>query len=182
MTDLQKKKNYNKKWWKQQSHSQKGLSKAIYRGQQTSSKLRGHNIPDYTLEEFREWLFSQPNFDKLYRAWEKAEYIKGLKPSADRLNDNLGYSFNNMQLITWDENRKKQREKELVEGKAHSRRVDRVSIESGKILETYPSISIGGRWLNGKADSLKNVLSPKRKCNILQGYRWQFTKESQDGT
>jgi len=53
-------------------------------------------------------VYKQPNFEELYNNWVKHGYDKWYKPSVDRLNDDKGYSFSNIQLVTWKENSDKQ--------------------------------------------------------------------------
>ena len=84
-----------------------GLARRIY----TKQKLRFANdkemSPDYSVQEFIDWFLTQPCFEVLYKNWIASNYAPGLKPSCDRVNDYEGYSFNNIQLITWQENKEK---------------------------------------------------------------------------
>ena len=79
----------------------------IYRSQKKTSKRRNYNLPNYSSEELKVWIFNQPNFEELYNNWATSWYKKDLIPSIDRKNDYKPYSFNNIQLMTWIENRKK---------------------------------------------------------------------------
>ena len=56
-------KNYNK--------TKNGLVKCMYSGQKKGSRQRGHTMPNYKLEELREWVFAQKNFKELYNNWKK---------------------------------------------------------------------------------------------------------------
>jgi hypothetical protein len=47
------------------------------------------------------------NFYELYNNWIDSGYKKSDKPSVDRIDDYKGYSFDNIQLMTWKENNKK---------------------------------------------------------------------------
>ena len=43
----------------------RGVVTELYKKQRWSSKKRQHNMPEYSKEEFRKWLYSQPLFFKL---------------------------------------------------------------------------------------------------------------------
>ena len=61
----------------------------------------------YSKEQLIEWC-KVNGFDALFDSWVKSGYKKGLKPSVDRVDDFNGYSFCNIRLVTWDENREHQ--------------------------------------------------------------------------
>lgn len=77
----------------------------MYWDQCSNSKVRGHTPPQYTKQELTEWVLSQPNYLALYNAWKESDYISNLRPSCDRLDNSKGYSLDNIELITWAENR-----------------------------------------------------------------------------
>jgi len=81
-----------------------GLIHQLYRHQKANSNRRNHDLPSYSSKELIEWVLSHPNFDELYNNWVESGYKKKLKPSIDRLNNDIGYTFNNIQLVTWEEN------------------------------------------------------------------------------
>lgn len=61
----------------------------------------------FTKEEFINWVNNNPKFYELYEIYKKSGYIKRLAPSIDRINNKLGYTFNNIQIITHGENARK---------------------------------------------------------------------------
>jgi len=87
-----------------------GLISRIYGNQKGSSKRRKHNPPTYTKQEFYEWLINDWLFNLLYDNWANCGYHKDNKPSIDRIDDYKGYSFGNIKLVTWMENKDKQNE------------------------------------------------------------------------
>lgn len=91
--------------------TKKGLSSKIHGAQRQSSKTRNHPMPTYNLEQFREWLFSQPNFEVLYSNWIESDYDRWTIPSVDRVKEELPYSLDNIELMTWRENVDKQHQK-----------------------------------------------------------------------
>ena len=86
------------------SRTIKGLIVRIYLSQKGSSKERGHNPPTYSKEELHVWMTSQSNFKELYDNWIVSGHETDLRPSVDRLINSKGYSFDNIQLMTWREN------------------------------------------------------------------------------
>jgi len=93
--------------WKEKQHTIDGFLTKIYYNQKVSSLHRNHPKPKYSKLELIEWVLSQPNFNELYNNWVKSGYKSKLKPSIDRLNDNYGYDFDNIRLVTWEINNKK---------------------------------------------------------------------------
>lgn len=87
-----------KTWTKEQ------LIRRIYAQQKSKSKKRGHPIPRYTIEELLDWCFKQNRFYKLYNNWLKSGCKTKLIPSINRINDFEYYYFDNIELITWQEN------------------------------------------------------------------------------
>jgi len=83
------------------------ITSRIYFTQKTKSVKRGHSAPLYSLEELRTWLYNDWLFLLLYDNWVNCGYISNMKPSLDRLDDDIGYSFSNVQIGTWEDNNKK---------------------------------------------------------------------------
>lgn len=80
---------------------------STYRDQKYHSRTRGHGLPKYTEVELLDWFLKQPHLVKLTQAWINSGFKKNLRPSVDRLNDKIGYALDNIQLMTWNENRAK---------------------------------------------------------------------------
>lgn len=97
-------KNYYKTYRVINKYTFKYVSREIYNHQCGNSKQRGHKKPNYTLKEFRIWLKSQNNFNLIWGNWVKSNFEKWLKPSVDRIKDDLPYTFGNIQLVTWKYN------------------------------------------------------------------------------
>ena len=79
----------------------------LYSNQVGSSKKRGHRPPEYSKSDLIDWLFSQKLFHTLYSEWVMSGFDKDLIPSIDRKCDDVHYCMNNIQLMTWRENRTK---------------------------------------------------------------------------
>jgi len=67
------------------------------------SKRRGEDMPLFTKHQLEKWLIENKLLD-MWIAYVESGFIKGLRPSIDRIDDYGKYEFSNMQLITWREN------------------------------------------------------------------------------
>ena len=85
-----------------------GVIKTIFSRQQTTSKRRGHSMPKYTIDELIVWVNNQSRFMNIHKEWVLSGYLSTLSPSIDRLDITKGYSFDNIELVTWDENLKRE--------------------------------------------------------------------------
>ncbi|AHB79472.1 endonuclease VII [Shigella phage pSb-1] len=83
------------------------MFRKTYLTQLTHSIKRGHPPPSYSLEDFYEWLDKQPNIHQLWDDYVASNYAKDYKPSVDRINDHKPYTLDNIQLMSWKENRDK---------------------------------------------------------------------------
>jgi len=79
----------------------------LYKAMVRNSRKRKHNPPCFSISEFKEWITSQPRFENIIKNWVDSSFNTYLAPSVDRIDDNVGYMFSNMQLVTWVENMEK---------------------------------------------------------------------------
>lgn len=133
------------------TRSKKGLISDLYGAQKSSSKRRGHNKPTYNLQELREWCFSQEIFHILYDNWKRLDFQRGYRPSLDRIDDRLGYTMANIQLMTWDENNKK--------GNLSKRLLKDEDII--KIRKSSKSMRALGKEYGVSGNTIKNIITKK---------------------
>jgi len=155
--------------WKR---TKKSLVTAMYFGQRTRSTLRGHHQPTYTKEELRDWLFSQKLFHILYDNWKRLDYQKNYIPSVDRINDYIGYTMDNIQLMTWKENRAKH-DKDRKEGINNKmNKAVRKYTKDGYFIEEYYSISEAGRANGINISNIARCCKYKRES--AGGFVWRY--------
>lgn len=126
--------------------SEKGVIRVLYKTQKMHSKRRGHPLPAYTKQEFKEWLYAN-GFKELYDAWVSSGYDKWLKPSCDRIDDYKGYSLDNIRLTTWKANKDKQTEDILSHRSTSGERcktTQRIDA-SGNVLKEWVSLNAARR-------------------------------------
>lgn len=141
----------------------------LYIGQVRRSKLRKHSLPAYTFEEFKKWIYDNDEFETLYSNWLKNNKHKDLTPSIDRLENNKGYSFDNIQLITWKENK--------VLGNI-SRRVAIMQFDlEGKFIKEYASITEVNLAFGLKPKDMAIPMASKGLRYSSHGYIWIYKKD-----
>ncbi len=160
-------------------HSKKGVTAIIYGGQKLSSKMRGHNPPTYSSKEIREWLFSQKKFHVLYDNWKRLDYQKRYKPSVDRIDDSLGYTMANIQLMTWGENEAKGsadiRSGKITHGNKPQRAVMQFNMNDDFVAE-YVSLSEAERQIGIDHSNISACCRGKR--NHTGGYKFKYKEKS----
>ena len=165
-------KEFKKEYLRLYRKTKIGLITQIYNHQKQKSVLRNHEQPKYTRLELIEWCTSQDIFDKLYKEWENSNYNKKLIPSIDRLDDYKGYSFNNIQIITWEENDKKAHI-DTINGKNNkmSKAVLQYDLDGNFIKEYYSTMNAERE--TGIYHS-KISACCKNKIKYYKGYIWKY--------
>jgi len=151
-----------------------GVITRIYGGQRHRSKKRGHEMPLYSKKELSDWLFSKDLFHILFSKWENSGYDIYAKPSVDRLDDKKGYSFDNIQLMTWGENKDKSN-RDRREGKLNSKTSHKSVLQytkDGKFIAEYISGCEAGRQLGISQSYIS--LCCRGKYKSVGGYKWKF--------
>ena len=157
------------------------LCKKLFTSQVTNSVNRGHAPPTYTLAEFTTWVLAQPQFPVLYAAWQASEYNKDLAPSVDRIDDASPYVINNLQLMTWTENR----------AKAHASRIDNTLLvnqravlaftKEGVLHKRYASMAEAMREFGGKAAQSWGISSVCNGTPVKDGKGYLYTPKTYKG-
>jgi len=153
--------------------TKKGVYTRIYGDQKSTSKRRGHKLPNYTKKQLIIWMGLR-GFDKLFKTWVKSGYNKDLKPSCDRLNDALPYTLDNLRLVTWEENNNKGYEdmrKGLLISGTPQKAIIGINKSTGDILEFY-SQKEAERQLNVSSGNISLSCQGKRKS--AGGYMWKY--------
>jgi len=149
-----------------------GLITRIYSNQISSSKTRKYSPPSYVKQELKDWLLSQEIFHELYYNWKASGYEKLLAPSCNRINDYKGYSLDNIELITWEENNIKYYS-DKINGINNKNSKSVISICKITIVEVeYHSIRQAERETGTANQDISKCCLGKRKS--AGGYYWRF--------
>lgn len=82
-----------------------GVIQTIVHSQRSSSKKRGQELPVWSVDEFYTYALADSSFCKLYSEWVKSGHNRDLKPSVDRIDCLLPYTWDNIQFMTAYENK-----------------------------------------------------------------------------
>ncbi len=77
---------------------------------QHSKRTASYGKECLSKEEFIEWCTTNPNFiifNVIYMDWARSGFDMMLSPSVDRINNDKGYTVDNMQWVTFVENMEK---------------------------------------------------------------------------
>ena len=85
----------------------KGILTNMYGKMKYRSALKGLPPVGFTLVDFHDRYLKDSTFLNLVSNWASNGYSKQNKPSVDRINLFHGYTFDNIKIVTWAENRKK---------------------------------------------------------------------------
>ena len=155
--------------------TKKGIVSKIYGNQRSNSRQRNHISPEYTKLELQEWLYNQELFHKLYSEWVQSGYSPRLKPSVDRKNDNIHYCINNIQLMTWEENKAKastdMRAGKLTHGSNPQKTVTQYT-KNDEFVAEYPSTREAGRQTQTNYSSIASCC--RGKLHSTGGFVWKY--------
>lgn len=144
----------------------------IYNAQINHSKDREHNPPEYSKDEFINFISMDKKYILLHNEWVNSGFLKKLSPSIDRLDEYEGYSFKNIQITTWGNNNilAYERRKSGLNNK-QSREIFCYNF-TGAMVSKYHSINCAAREFGLRAGHISECAYGKRKQ--VGGYLWKF--------
>ena len=121
----------------------------------------------YSLKELQDKFLNNKRFIRLYNEWLKSNCKKELKPTIDRINCKKGYNLMNIHILTWAENRYKQRmETKLFRAKKCYMHLN------GKIIKIFASQWMAIKETGLSQGNLSEALNGKRRT--CGGYNWSY--------
>ncbi len=128
--------------------------------------MRSRRVVGFSLSVFHERFINDRRFIRYYKEWVKGGYTKQLKPSVDRRNRKLGYEMDNIEVMSWAENRYKQN----WERRSRKGRVCQLLGE--KVVKVYLSQKDAIQQSGLSQSQMSKVLNGKgQTCG---GYGWSY--------
>lgn len=149
-------------------HTPKGVLTNCYAGQLERSRAKGFPPPDYTAKDLQDLYLNDKRFKRLFSEWVKSGYKKEKKPSIDRINCKKPYMLGNINILTWEENRYKQRMETKVFRKTKIAACDK----DGNIVDVYDSVSDAVVKTGLSQGDISSALSGHRLS--YGGYVWKY--------
>lgn len=139
-----------------------GMRMSMYSQMIKNSKDRGMDNPNFSRDELHIWLDNN-GYAAMYLYYSKNGFKSSDRPSIDRIDDYLPYTFENMQLTTWKENNTKAY-KDRVDGRntKQSRAILVFDLSGNFVREGY-SINSVARDIGCKASHICDVAQGRRK-------------------
>lgn len=151
------------------TRSKEGHIKKIHRNQK---RVR---TQEYTLEELTQWCLAQEIFHKLYKDWADSGYNKYLAPSINRIDNSMGYNFNNIEIMTWKENDVLGHEHcklGLIYSGNKNIEVEQYTLD-GEYIREYPTVNRASIAL-GKSCAKEILKCCRGEFKQAQGFIWKF--------
>jgi len=128
---------------------------------------------EYTLEQLHGMFLDDDKFLRLHSEWVSSGYVRGKRPVIDRLDRRKGYTLNNIQVLTWDENRYKQR-MEI----RHLKRKPVAQYSGDNLIATYKSVNHAAQAMGVAQSAISRALKkPHYTCSC---FTWRFIHENAD--
>lgn len=151
-----------------------GVISRIYGRQKAVSKRRKYSPPEYTKEEFYEWMIKQESFHKLYENWVLNNYNSDFAVSCDRKDDYKTYSFDNIQLMTWRENNNKGN-RDIKDGKNNKQAKAVAKYDTNmKLIATYYSANNANRETGINRSNISACCRGNTPLKTAGGFIWKF--------
>lgn len=149
-------------------HKATGLLTNLYQKLKARNLKKGYGDLNFNLKQFKDWSANEPRFLRLFRIWVFDDYSKDFKPSVDRINPHLGYSFKNMQWLTWKENYIKG-----INEVANKKKKPIIMTKEGIVIGRFKSIQDAQYFLNlsSNGDISRALLNNNRTVN---GYGFKY--------
>lgn len=155
-------------------HTEKGLLTNLYQKLKSRNIKNGYGELDFSLDDFKKWSDETENFHRLFRIWCFDDYNKKSKPSVDRINPKKGYTFENMQWLSWSENYYKG-----IAEVSNKKEKPIVMYKDGIVLGKFKSLKEAQYFL-GMSSNGNISENLKGNRNTVKGFNFEYIHENKE--
>ncbi len=141
----------------------------IYERQKSSNVYRGHGDMPYTHDEFVLRYLNDTDLLRLFDLWKAGGCKKQDIPSFDRPDVSRGYSFDNIRVTTWSQNREKGKSEQFITQGTSVYQID----SSGKIIREFISISQATKATGVSGSAI--IKCCNNKGRLSGGFYWAYS-------
>lgn len=146
----------------------KGVLTNTYHRHKQRQRDKGRGKLDYSLKEFHNIFLNNIYFLKLFEDWKNSNFNKMLYPSFDRINPLKGYSLDNLQLMTWAQNRNKGYKEQIL---VNSSPVVQYDLNN-KQIKAFNSIKEAAKQTKCFSTNISKCCTGERKT--CGGFKWTY--------
>lgn len=125
-----------------------------------------------TFDELYSIAYANNCYSDLYSQWVDSGYSRGLTPTVDRINNDIGYVTENIQFLTMVDNCKKQHSSDYPNKRLGLRNVPKVvRLTKGSEILIFNSAKEAGIFFGYSKDAVPNAISRGHKvCGYIAEY------------
>ena len=166
------------------NRSKSGVITRLWHKHNHRSKQRKMPPPDYDRNWLESFIMNHPDFERIYSGYVESGYDVMMSPSIDRINDDGGYTKENIRLVTFKENmehawqagRNKEHENSgWSKGACGDHRPVIQFTMSGAYLREFISVSEACRETKSHDSKVSHACSGKRKSH--NGFQWMYRED-----
>lgn len=168
--------DYHKNYRREYTKTEFGFLNKLYYAMASRNREKGFGELPFSVQEFTTKFIKHYSFVKLFENYKNSGFDRGLAPSIDRINPNLGYFYENMQFVTSKENA----EKGLQEFKlVKSRPISMYDYKTKELIMKFDCVKDAVTYTGSQQGNISKVLNGNR--NKTGGYYFEYDqKEDSD--
>ncbi len=168
-----KNKAFNGQYTKEYYRSKEGVVRMAYGNMRSHSTRKGFKAPDFLFNDLLAFALKRAIFHELYALWS-IDYDIELKPSFDNLAPGTPYSLDNLEIVTFNENKRRGGNKEYKPKQFMASKVVYQFTLEGTFIKGHLGLLTAADAVGASKSAIANCVTGKSKSSF--GFIWTYTK------